>query len=180
MSRIGKRPIVLPAGVKVEQKGQVVTIQGPKGRQEFHMNPLVGLDISAQQLLVKKNDDQNRQADALMGTTQSILQNMVEGVSKGFSKKLILNGVGYRAAVSGRKLDLTLGFSHPVNYPLPEGVNAQVEGNNIVILNSHDKVLLGQVAAKIRSYREPEPYQGKGVAYEGERIRRKAGKTGKK
>jgi len=122
----------------------------------------------------------DRDSRRMMGTVNSVLTNMVKGVSEGFTKKLVLVGVGYRAQVQGKVLDLSLGFSHPVNFPLPDDVNAQVEGNNIIVLSSHDNVSLGQVAANIRALRPPEPYQGKGVTFEGERIRRKAGKAGKK
>ena len=181
MSRVGKRPIAIPQGVEVKYDDQrIVRIKGPKGENQFQMPSSVEVDI--QDGVIKVNADylNDAKARAMMGTVQANLNNMVTGVSEGFSRKLILVGVGYRAAVQGRDLELQLGFSHPVKMKLPEGVKVEVEGQNQIMLSSHDKVLLGQTAANIRAHRPPEPYQGKGISYEGERIRRKAGKTGKK
>jgi large subunit ribosomal protein L6 len=180
MSRIGKRVIAIPKGVTVQLADGVVDVKGPKGHNQFRMPERVGLNLTAEQLNVVVDDLTSARSRTMMGTVNAVLKNMVTGVSEGFTKRLVLNGVGYRALVHGRDLELTLGFSHPVKVSLPEHVAAQVEGNNQIVLTSHDNVLLGQVAANIRALRPPEPYQGKGIAYQGEHIRRKAGKTGKK
>jgi large subunit ribosomal protein L6 len=181
MSRVGKRPIAIPKGVEVQSQERVVRLKGPKGQNQFALPELVEVDVEGDEIRVKADYLNSTRARALMGTVQACLSNMVEGVSKGFTRRLQLVGVGYRAAVQGQNLELQLGFSHPVKVELPGGVKAQVEGNNNqIVLTSHDNVLLGQTAANIRAIRPPEPYQGKGVMYENERIRRKAGKTGKK
>jgi len=181
MSRVGKRPIAIPKGVEVKYTDRVVHVKGPKGQNEFQMPPLVDIEVAPAEIRVNADYLNDVRARTLMGTVQACLANMVEGVSKGFSKRLQLVGVGYRAQVQGQNLELQLGFSHPVRFALPGGVKAQIEGNNNqIVLSSHDNVLLGQTAATIRAIRPPEPYQGKGVMYENERVRRKAGKTGKK
>lgn len=181
MSRVGKRPIAIPKGVDVQYQERVVRLKGPKGQNQFSVPDLVDLELDGGQIRVKADYLQSARARTLMGTVQACLANMVEGVSQGFTRRLQLVGVGYRAAVQGQNLEMQLGFSHPVKVELPAGVKAQVEGNNnLIVLTSHDNVLLGQTAANIRAIRPPEPYQGKGVLYENERIRRKAGKTGKK
>lgn len=180
MSRIGKKPVALPANVKVDYKNRLLKIEGPKGKTELQVSPLVELEITKENISVKADFLNDRHAKAVMGTTQALVNNMVQGVTQGYSRKLILSGVGYRATVSGSTLEMTLGYSKPVVFKLPAGVTAAVENQNQLTLNSHDKVLLGQTAAKIRTFRLPEPYQGKGVAYADEKIRRKAGKTGKK
>ena len=140
----------------------------------------VTADLNAERIQLVADYQNDKDASRLMGTSQAVLRNMVKGVAEGFVRKLVLVGVGYRASVQGENMELTLGFSKPVRFPLPKGVKAQVENNTIITLSSHDNVVLGQVAANIRSLRPPEPYQGKGVMYEGEKIKRKAGKTGKK
>ena len=180
MSRIGKRPIEVPGNVKVEFKERSLSCSGPKGELRFDLHELVDLEIADGIIRVQADFLNNARAKAMMGTTQAVIQNMVTGVSEGFTRRLQLNGVGYRAAASGDGLELSLGFSKPVQFPLPKGVAAEVENNTVITLNSHDKVLLGQTCARIRALRPPEPYQGKGVRYEGERVRRKAGKSGKK
>ena len=181
MSRVGKRPIAIPKGVDVQYQERVVRLKGPKGQNQFSVPALVELEVGGGQIQVKADYLNDTRARALMGTVQSCLSNMVVGVSEGFTRRLQLVGVGYRATAQGQKLELQLGFSHPVKVELPAGVKAQVEGNNNqIVLSSHDNILLGQTAASIRAIRPPEPYQGKGVLYEGERVRRKAGKTGKK
>lgn len=181
MSRVGKRPIAIPKGVEVQYADRIVRFKGPKGENQFAVPQPVNVAVDGGEIRVEADYLNDSKARALMGTVQACLSNMVAGVSEGFTRRLQLVGVGYRAAVQGQNLELALGFSHPVKVALPAGVNAQVEGNNNqVLLSSHDNVLLGQIAASIRAIRPPEPYQGKGVLYENERIRRKAGKTGKK
>ena len=180
MSRIGKRPITLPKAVKVEYQNRRLRCSGPKGEVSFDLPRLVELEIADGTIRVQADYLHDSQAKAQMGTTQAVIANMIAGVTQGFSRRLQLNGVGYRASVSGGTMELTLGFSRPVSFRLPDGVKAQVESNTLITLSSHDKVLLGQTAAQIRGLRPPEPFQGKGVRYEGEHVRRKAGKTGKK
>ena len=182
MSRIGRQPVVIPAGVTYAQSGGQVVIEGLLGRQEFRVSPAVRViaDETDHTLRVEIASA-DRRARAIMGSTQAILQNMVEGVSKGFARQLQLVGVGYRAQTKdGQSLELNLGFSHPIRMQLPTGIQAEVKDNTIVTLRGCDKAQVGQVAANIRALRPPEPYQGKGVRYVGERIRLKAGKTGKK
>jgi large subunit ribosomal protein L6 len=167
--------------VEVQYEERVVRLKGPKGQNQFSLPQEVEVELTGGEIRVKADYLHDTRARALMGTVQSCLSNMVQGVSQGFTRRLMLSGVGYRAAVQGQNLELQLGFSHPVKVLLPGGIRAQVEGNNNqIVLSSHDNVLLGQIAATIRAIRPPEPYQGKGVLYENERIRRKAGKTGKK
>ncbi len=180
MSRIGKRPITIPQGVNVDYQERRVHLKGPKGEHRFEVPQPVDLEIDGGEIRVQADYVNDSTARRMMGTVQSVLQNMVTGVAEGFTKKLMLVGVGYRASVEGKNLELLLGFSRPVNVTLPEAVSVVMEGNNQIILSCHDNVLLGQVAAKIRAFRPPEPYQGKGILYENERVRRKAGKAGKK
>lgn len=177
MSRIGKTPITLPSGVTVTLSGNNLTVKGPKGELKRNFNNKeVAVTITDNQILVSKAEGSSRAAAAMWGLYRSLFSNMVIGVSEGFSKRLEVNGVGYRASVSGSKLTLMLGFSHPIEYQLPAGISATVEGNAITI-SGFDKELVGETAAKIRRFRKPEPYKGKGVKYTGEVIRRKAGKT---
>lgn len=178
MSRIGKKPIVIPAGVKVALNGRTVKVEGPKGRLERELHDQVDVNIEADQIQVAPKDLQSGRA--LQGLTRTLVANMVEGVTKGFSKSLEINGVGYRAELKGPVLNLALGYSHPVEYPLPAGVTAEVEKQTKITLSGIDKELVGATAAKIRSFRPPEPYKGKGIKYSDERIVRKAGKTGGK
>ena len=180
MSRIGKRPITLPKAVKVDFKDRRLTCTGPKGQIDFDLPRLVDLEIADGVIRIQADHEGNTEAKAQMGTAQAVISNMVAGVSEGFTRRLQLNGVGYRASVQGTNMELTLGYSKPVQFKLPKGVSAQVENNTLIVLASHDKVLLGQTAAQIRGLRPPEPFQGKGVRYENEYVRRKAGKTGKK
>lgn len=177
MSRIGKTPITLPSGVTVTLSGNNLTVKGPKGELKRNFNNKeVAVTITDNQILLSKAEGSSRAAAAMWGLYRSLFSNMVIGVSEGFSKRLEVNGVGYRASVSGSKLTLMLGFSHPIEYQLPAGISATVEGNAITILG-FDKELVGETAARIRRFRKPEPYKGKGVKYTGEVIRRKAGKT---
>ncbi|MBF0279603.1 MAG: 50S ribosomal protein L6 [SAR324 cluster bacterium] len=179
MSRIGKRPIVLTENVNISYKNRELEVKGPKGTLKFVVPDLVDLDIQEKNINVQADYENDKKAKALMGTTQALISNMVTGVSQGFQKQLNLVGVGYRAAVTGNKLELNLGFSHPIHFELPEGVQAKVEANTKILLESCDKQLIGQVAANIRVFRPPEPYKGKGILFEGEQIRRKAGKSAK-
>ena len=179
MSRIGKRPIGIPAGVKVAMAGTSITVQGPKGNLDRRIADGVSVQVEADKIVVLPVAGKEK-SDALQGLTRTLLANMVEGVTKGFEKVLEINGVGYRAELKGSVLNLSLGYSHPVEYPLPVGISAEVEKQTKVTVKGIDKELVGATAAKIRSFREPEPYKGKGIKYADERIVRKAGKTGKK
>ena len=179
MSRIGKRPIAIASNITLSYENRKLVVKGPKGTLQFVVPELVELDIQDQTLIVLSDYENDKKAKALMGTTQSLIKNMVTGVTQGFQKQLNLIGVGYRASVSANRLELNLGYSHPIHFTLPEGVKATVEANNRIILESCDKQLVGQVAANIRVFRSPEPYKGKGILFEGEYIRRKAGKSAK-
>lgn len=174
MSRVAKSPINLPAGVKVDCAGSLVSVKGPLGELKFGLNGLV--DVSVDSSVVSVSSSKTAVNSAMAGTTRAILNNMVHGVSKGYERKLDLVGVGYRAQAKGSVLSLTLGFSHPVEFELPEGVTAATPSQTEVVLKSIDKQLLGQVAAKIRGFRPPEPYKGKGVRYSGEQVRQKEAK----
>ncbi|MFT7579506.1 MAG: large subunit ribosomal protein L6 [Myxococcota bacterium] len=177
MSRIGKLPVDIPDKVKVNVSGAHIKVEGPLGTAE---RTLVGVKITSEnQQIVVEPIDMSRRNRALWGLSRSLIHNMVTGVSKGFERILDINGVGYRAEVKGKVLHLTLGKSHPIHFPLPEGVAASVEKQTTVTLKGVDKEALGQAAAKIRSFRPPEPYKGKGVKYREEVIRRKAGKAAK-
>ncbi|MBQ1707035.1 MAG: 50S ribosomal protein L6 [Acutalibacteraceae bacterium] len=177
MSRIGKKPIAIPAGVEVKIDGCTVTVKGPKATLTRDVHPNMAVKVEGAELIVERPNDQ-KQNRALHGLTRSLLANMVEGVSNGFSKVLEVNGVGYRAAVQGNTLNLTVGYSHPVEMPVPEGLTAEVNGNKITISGA-DKQKVGQFAAEVREKRPPEPYKGKGIKYADEHIRRKEGKAGK-
>ena len=180
MSRLGKRPILLPQGVEVTRQNNEIRIKGPKGEEAYRLPKLVGLEVEGGFLRMKADYQNDSQARRMMGTARAILKNMVYGVSEGFERKLKLVGVGYRAVVQGGVVELSLGFSHPVREVIPEGVSAKMEDNTVLVLGGCNKGAVGQFAAYIRSLRPPEPYQGKGVMYVGEVIRRKAGKSGKK
>ncbi len=177
MSRIGKKPIPISNQVKVEIAGGSVSVQGPKGKLSMRLHPAMTVKVEDSQLHCTRPTD-NKLHRSLHGLTRTLIANMVEGVTKGFEKKLEMIGVGYRASVQGRNLSLMLGYSHPLVYPLPEGINVMVESQNLLTISGSDKQQVGAVAAKIRSLRPPEPYKGKGVKYAGEHIRRKAGKSG--
>lgn len=185
MSRVGKAPIKIPKGVEIKiGNGNVVVVKGPKGQLNQAVDPDISVEIENGELQVKRPTNQNRHK-ALHGLYRSLINNMVEGVSNGFLKEMEVVGVGFRAANTGQLLELSLGYSHPIFFYLPDEVKVETvteKGKNPVIkLQSIDKQLIGQVAAKIRSFRKPEPYKGKGVRFLGEEIRRKAGKTsGKK
>ncbi len=179
MSRIGKQPISLPKGVSVETKGTKVTVKGPKGQLSQTFHPEMTIEQEDGVLSVKRPSD-NRQHRALHGLSRALLNNMVVGVSEGFTKTLLIEGVGYRAEMSGKNLVLNLGFSHPITYAPPQDINFEVEDRGKrIIITGIDKQVVGQLAAVIRKQRPPEPYKGKGVKYSNETIRRKAGKAGK-
>jgi large subunit ribosomal protein L6 len=179
MSRVGKQPVSIPQGVEVKLQGRKVEVKGPKGSLTREFHPLVDIEQGDGQLRVKPVE-QSQKANGLWGLTRSLLNNMVIGVSRGYSRVLEINGVGYRAEVAGNTLKMALGFSHPVDYDLPKGVSAQVERNTVITLSCIDKELLGRTAAAIRAFRPPEPYKGKGIKYAEETIRRKVGKAGVK
>lgn len=178
MSRIGKQPITVPSGVKVDIKGTHVKVTGPKGNLEREIRPEIALEQADGVIRVSAKDNSQR-SRAFTGLTRTLINNMIVGVVQGFEKKLVIEGVGYRAELKGKALSLNLGYSNPVDFPLPQGVAAVVDKTNIT-LQSIDKEILGETAAKIRSIRPPEPYKGKGVRYEGEYIARKAGKSASK
>ena len=179
MSRIGKKPIEIPKGVQVQYKDGVVTVKGPKGTLSFKHHPDMTIKIEKDKIVVERPSDKKFHK-ALHGTTRQIIANMVEGVSKGFVKELEIVGTGYRARMEGQKLVLTVGYSNPVEVVPPEGIRFEVEGQNIIKVHGIDKQLVGEIAARIRKVRPPEPYKGKGIRYKGEHVRRKAGKAGAK
>ena len=178
MSRIGKMPVPVPSGVSVDIDGQSVKVKGPKGElnRQFHERVTVSLDEG--EAVVNRMDD-TRESRALHGLSRALLANMVQGVSDGFKKELEVVGVGYRAQLKGRDIEMQLGFSHPVNFSAPDGITFEVPEPTKIVISGIDKELVGQVAANIRKIRPPEPYKGKGVRYSGEHIRRKAGKAGR-
>lgn len=178
MSRIGKMPVVLPSGVEVTINGSTVTVKGKKGELTRSFQPSMIIKQEGEELIVSPAND-DRETNAFWGLTRTLLNNMVEGVSNGFSKKLELVGVGYRAALKGTDLEMSLGFSHPVVVKAPTGITFEVPSQNEIIVSGVSKEQVGQVAADIRKWRKPEPYKGKGIRYEGEYVRRKAGKAGK-
>lgn len=179
MSRIGLRPTAIPEGVTVTIEGQKVTVKGPKGEMSRTFHPDMIIKQENSEIKVARPDDSN-QHRALHGTTSSLISNMVEGVTKGFNKNLELVGVGYRANKQGKNLVLNVGYSHPVEIVPEPGIELTVDKNNKITVSGIDKQRVGEVAANIRSVRSPEPYKGKGIRYEGEHVRRKEGKTGKK
>ena len=179
MSRIGRMPITVPQGVTVTiEDGNVVTAKGPKGTLTEKFHPTMKIENEAGVLHVSRPDDE-KESRALHGLTRSLLANMIEGVTHGFSKTLEINGVGYRAAKSGKTLTLSLGYSHPIVFEDGNGVSFDVPNANTIVVNGIDKQAVGQMAAVVRGKRPPEPYLGKGIRYQGEHVRRKAGKTGK-
>ena len=194
MSRIGKKPVQIPAGVTATVDGSHVSVKGPKGELERTFSPLVVLVHEGDTITVKiprtpgtedlsheafKQTKSYKAANAMQGLTRTLIANMVEGVSNGFEKRLELTGVGYRATLKGKDLDLSLGYSHPILYVCPENISFEVPDNTHIVVNGISKEQVGQVAAEIRAKRPPEPYKGKGIHYQGEHIRRKLGKAAK-
>ena len=177
MSRIGKKPIEIPAGVDVKIEKSHVTIKGPNGVLEYNVPERVGVKLSDNVLQVTRKNDEKKSC-AMHGLARSLLANMVTGVTSGFQKKLEIVGVGYKSAIKGKSLVLNVGYSHQVEYPFPEGIEITCESATAIIVKGFDKQQVGQAAAEIRKVRPPEPYKGKGIRYSGERVRRKAGKAG--
>lgn len=175
-SRVGKRPIEVPSGVQVTRDGGSIRVKGPKGEMSFILGHGVDVQVEPKEITVTQVGG-GKQALALHGTTRAVIANMVTGVTQGFSKALEITGTGYRAQMSGKKLTLQLGYSHPIDFDPPAGISIAVESPTRLTVNGFNKELVGQVAAKIRGFRPPEPYKGKGVRYAGEYIRRKAGKA---
>jgi large subunit ribosomal protein L6 len=177
MSRIGKLPISIPSGVTATLNGETITIKGPKGELSYTHHPLIKVEIKDDVILISRPDDK-KESRSLHGTTRSIINNLVIGVTEGFEKKLEIRGVGYRFSISGKKLNLSLGFSHPIDFPIPEGITITTdeEDKNIMIIQGIDKKVVGETAAQIRSLRKPEPYKGKGIRYVDEYVPMKQGK----
>lgn len=175
MSRIGKKPIVIPAGVEITIEGKQITVKGPKGTLTREIHKAIDFEKKENEILVSEGKD----TGALEGLTRTLINNMVEGVTNGFEKKLEINGVGYRASKVGQNINLTLGFSHPITFVVPEGITVDIPSATEIIVKGIDKQLVGEVAANIRKQRPPEVYHGKGIKYENEHILRKEGKSGK-
>ena len=177
MSRIGKKPVAVPAGVTADVEGQMVNVKGPKGALSFVVHELVEVSKGNDGIAVKPRDE-SKQARSLWGMSRTMISNLMVGVTKGFERKLEINGVGYKAALAGKNLNLSLGYSHDILFPVPEGISIQVAGQkqDQIIVSGIDRQRVGQVAAEIREYRGPEPYKGKGVKYAEEKIFRKEGK----
>ena len=175
MSRIGKQPIEIPGGVTVEQSGAEISVKGPKGLLSMSLVEYVDLAIKDNVITISPKDE-SQTARSMWGMQRTLVSNLIEGVTNGYQKKLEIKGVGYRAQIKGKILNLQLGFSHEVDFPIPEGITIECPEQTTVIISGIDKQQVGQVAAKIREYRKPEPYKGKGIKYEGEYIYRKEGK----
>jgi large subunit ribosomal protein L6 len=175
MSRIGKNPVTIPAGVQVELSGQVLNVSGGKGKLSLPVSSDVTATIADGAVTIAPKDE-SKQARAMWGTTRALVSNMVTGVSTGFTRTLEINGVGYRAAVQGKVLNLQLGYSHDIPYPIPDNIQIACERPTLIAVSGADRQRVGQVAAEIRSYRPPEPYKGKGIKYAEEKVRRKEGK----
>jgi large subunit ribosomal protein L6 len=183
MSRIGRQPIAIPDKVKVVVEGQLVKVEGPKGKSSFQVNPQMKVAVADKKVSVTRADD-SRTSRSLHGLTRSLVSNMLYGVTTGYQRVLEISGVGFKAEVKGKNVHFSIGFSHPIVFPLPDGVSAEwkelkvADKQGEVVLKSHDKDLLGRTAAQVRQLRPPEPYKGKGIKYAEETIRRKVGKTG--
>ncbi len=183
MSRIGKQPIPVKSGVTVTVKDAVVEIKGPKGTLMVPFNPILKVSLQGSELIVERTDE-SQQQKSLHGLTRTLLSNAVTGVADGFVKKLEVQGVGFKANMKGKDLELALGFSHPVLFKCPEGIKFSIDAENknavVIIVEGHDKALVGEITARIRKLKKPEPYKGKGIRYQGEKVRRKAGKSAAK
>lgn len=179
MSRIGKKPIAIPKGVQVGVQGREVEVKGPKGKLALTVHELCSVNVVEGSVVVTRDGD-HRTAKALHGLTRALVANMVRGVTEGFERRLEIVGIGYRVQKAGHTLTFSLGYSHPIVFPLPEEVEAEVDKQIAITLRGRDKYLVGQTAAKIRALRPPDPYKGKGIRYSDETVRRKAGKTGAK
>jgi large subunit ribosomal protein L6 len=179
MSRIGRKPVTVPKGVTLQLEGHNVAVKGPRGELRRRLHPDMQIAFEKDQFTVARPSEEKRHK-ALHGLTRTLVQNMVEGVSKGFSKTLEIQGVGYKAEAKPYGVNLVVGYSHPVKYEAPKGIKISVDNNVVVKIEGADKELVGQVAAELRAVRPPEPYKGKGIRYQGEHVRRKAGKTGAK
>lgn len=175
MSRVGQKPVEVPSGVEVAVKGNLVTAKGKLGERSLELLDMVSASLEEGSVVIKPADE-SKQARAMWGTSRSLVQSLVTGVSEGFTKNLEINGVGYRAAVQGKTLNLQLGYSHDISYPIPDGIEIKCEKPTMIAVSGADKQRVGQVAAEIRAYRPPEPYKGKGVKYAEETILRKEGK----
>jgi large subunit ribosomal protein L6 len=176
MSRVGKKPVVIPAGVKAELKGDMLTVTGPKGALSLQIHPKVTLTVGADQIQAEVAHQENKREKALWGLFRALVQNLIEGVTKGFEKKLEVNGVGFKVAAQAGKLVMALGFSHPVEVIIPKDLNVTVD-KNLITISGADKQKVGQFAAEVRELKKPEPYKGKGIKYLDEVIVRKAGKV---
>ena len=179
MSRIGRKPVAVPKGVTLQLQGNTVQVKGPRGELRRTLHPDMQVAFDKDQFTVARPSEEKRHK-ALHGLTRTLVQNMVEGVSKGFSKTLEIQGVGYKAETKPYGVNLIVGYSHPVKYQAPKGIKISVDNNTVVKVEGADKELVGQVAAELRSVRPPDPYKGKGIRYQGEHVRRTAGKTGAK
>jgi len=179
MSRLGKLPIQLPQGVEAKLQGNTLTVKGPKGELSQEINELVKLDVSDSEIKVNVANPSSKKERAMWGLFRSLVRNMVQGVSEGFTRQLEVNGVGYRVSVSGQKLTFNVGYSQPAEFTVPEGIDVQVEGN-VVTLSGIDKQAVGETAARIKQIKKPEPYKGKGIKFVGETILRKEGKSASK
>ncbi|MBA3760122.1 MAG: 50S ribosomal protein L6 [Gemmatimonadales bacterium] len=179
MSRIGRKPVTVPKGVTLQLEGNNVAVKGPRGELRRTLHPDMQIALDKDQFTVARPSEEKRHK-ALHGLTRTLVQNMVEGVSKGFVKTLEIQGVGYKAEAKPYGVNLVVGYSHPVKYEAPKGIKISVDNNVVVKIEGADKELVGQVAAELRAVRPPEPYKGKGIRYQGEHVRRKAGKTGAK
>ena len=177
MSRIGKAPVAIPGGVKIEVKGNLIKVTGPKGTLEQDFLPEISVEVNESEVVVTRDNDRPN-VRALHGLTRALINNIVVGVTEGYTKTLEIHGVGYRASLQGKSLLLQLGHSHPVVMDAPDGIEFAVEGTTIIKVTGIDKQQVGQTSAEIRKWRKPEPYKGKGVRYRGEHVRRKAGKSG--
>lgn len=179
MSRVGNLPVPIPEGVSCELQGSTLSVSGPKGKLEQTFQPQIGIEIKDTEIVISRPTDEN-QDRAFHGLTRALINNMVLGVSKGYERTLVIEGVGYRASLSGQTLNLLLGYSHPIAVDPPAGVTFTVEGQQVVKVAGINKQQVGQVAANVRAFRKPEPYKGKGIRYQEERVRRKVGKSGSK